>query len=72
MGVLIALAGLALFVAGAFAGVIGTVSLAIRREERNLTLTGEAPDIITRAGRHLNGARVRAPRPVADRETAPV
>lgn len=70
MGALIALAGLALFAAGAAVGIIGMVSVAIRREERNLTFTCEAPDLTTRAGRWLNGVHVRAPRPAPDRETA--
>jgi hypothetical protein len=70
MGALIALAGLALFAGGAFAGIIGMVSVAIRREERNFTFMCEAPDLTTRAGRWLNGVHVRAPRPAADQETA--
>jgi hypothetical protein len=32
------------FVAGAAAGIVVIVSLGIRREERDLTLTGRAPD----------------------------
>ena len=35
--------------------------VAIRREEANLTLTSEAADHVTRAGRWLNGVGVRAP-----------
>lgn len=56
----IALAALGLFVAG----VIGVVSVAIRREEKNLTLTSEATDRVTQAGGQLNGAYARAPRNV--------
>jgi hypothetical protein len=71
MAALIALAALALFAAGAFAGIIGVVSVAIYREEKNSTLTGEATDTVTRVGRWLNGAYVRALRhtAAADRAT---
>jgi hypothetical protein len=71
MAALIALAAIGLFAAGAFAGIIGVVSIAIRREERNFTLTSEATDTVTRAGRWLNGVYVRLPRRTAatDRET---
>jgi hypothetical protein len=69
---LIALAAIGLFAAGVFAGIIGVVSMAIRREERNLTLTSKATDNVTRVGRWLNGVHVRAPRRTAadDRESA--
>jgi hypothetical protein len=43
MAALIALAALGLFAAGATAGIIGVVSVAIRWEEKNLTLTSAAP-----------------------------
>jgi hypothetical protein len=73
MAALIAIAALGLFAAGAIAGIIAVVSLAVRREERNLTLTSAAPDNVTRAGRLLNGVYVRAPRhAAADREAAHV
>jgi len=74
MATLIALAAISLFLAGVIAGIIGVVSVAIRREERNLTLTSEALDNVTRAGRWLNGVHVRAPRrtAAADRQTARV
>jgi hypothetical protein len=72
MTILIALAGLGLFAAGVTAGIIGVVSVAIRREEKNLTLISEPPDHVTRAGRLLNGVYVRALRgtATADRERA--
>jgi NAD(P)-dependent dehydrogenase (short-subunit alcohol dehydrogenase family) len=74
MAAVIALAALGLFAAGACAGVIGVVSLAIRREERSLTLIGEATGHLTRAGRWLNGVYVRTPRRAAAamRQRAPV
>ena len=55
-------AAIALFAAGAYAVIICVVSLAIRREDKHLTLTGEAPGTVTRAGRLLTGVGVRAPR----------
>lgn len=70
MAAFIAFAALGLFAAGVVAGIIGVVSLAIRREERNITLTSEASDNVTRAGRWLNGLYVRVPRrTAADRQT---
>jgi len=74
MAALIALAAVCLSAAGALAGIIGVVAVAIRREERNLTLTSQAPDNVTRAGRWLTGLHVRAPRRTAsdDREKTPV
>src|SRR5262245_19304508 len=70
MAALIAIAAIGLFVAGVIAGIIGMVSVGIRLEERNFTLTSKAPDSVTRAGRWLNGVYVRAPRRSAapDRE----
>jgi hypothetical protein len=65
MATMIALAAISLFASGVIAGIIGLVSVAIRREERNLTLTSEATDHVTRAGRWLNGVYVRAPRRTA-------
>jgi protein-S-isoprenylcysteine O-methyltransferase Ste14 len=68
MTALIALAALSVFAAGTVAGVIGVVSVAIRREERNLTLTSGPTGYVTWAGRWLNGVYVRLPRrtPSAD------
>ena len=62
MASLIALAAIGLFAGGVIAGIVGVVSVAIRREEKNLTLTTEATDQVTRAGRWVNGVHVRAPR----------
>jgi len=61
MAVPIALAAISLFAAVVSAGLIGVVSVAIRKEDRNLTLTWQAPDNLTRVGRRLTGAH--APRP---------
>ena len=50
MATLTALAAIALFIAGAATGIIGVVCVAIRREDKNLTLTSQATDNVTRAG----------------------
>lgn len=65
MTTLIALAAAGFFAAVTTAATVGMVSAAIRREEKYHTLTVEAPDQLTRAGRWLNGVYVRTPRPVA-------
>ena len=62
MTLLIALAAITLFAAGAVAGIIGMVTMAIRKEEKNLTLLSEAPGRVTAAGRYVNGVYVRARR----------
>jgi hypothetical protein len=61
MAVLIAVTAIGVFAAGVVAGIIGVVCVAIRREETNLTLTSQATDHVTRAGRRLTGVGVRAP-----------
>jgi hypothetical protein len=58
MAVPIALAAISLFAAAVFAGLIGVVSVAIRKEDKNLTLTGQASGTLTRVGRRLTGAHV--------------
>jgi hypothetical protein len=63
MATSIALAAIGVFAAGVFAGVVAVVSVAIRREERNLSLTSGPTDAVTWAGRWLNGVYVRTPRP---------
>ena len=62
MAALIAFAAIGLFGAGVTTGILGVVTVAIRREEKNLTLTSAATDPVTRAGRWVNGVYVRAPR----------
>ncbi len=61
MATLTALAAVALLIVVVIAAAIGLMGVAIRREEKNLTLTREAPDQLTRAARWLNGAYARAP-----------
>ena len=74
MAALIALVASGLFASGAIAGIVGVVSVAIRREERKFTLTSQAPGNVTRAVRLLNGVYVRAPHRIAaaDRQTTSV
>ena len=60
MAALIAFAAIGLFGAGVTTGILGVVTVAISREEKNLTLTSEAAGKVTRAGRWLNGVGVRA------------
>lgn len=59
MATMIILAAIGLFAAGACAGIIGLVSVAICREEANLTLTSGPTGGVTRAGRWVNGVYVR-------------
>jgi hypothetical protein len=72
MAALIALAAIGVFAAGIVAGIIGVVSVAIRWEERNHTLTSGPTGYVTWAGQWLNGVYVRTPRrsPAADKTTA--
>ena len=68
MALLSALAAIRLFAAGAAAGIIGMTSAAIRREEKNHTLTRPATGPVIQAGRWVNGVGVRDLRtPRADR-----
>jgi hypothetical protein len=62
MTALIALLAICLFAAGLATGILAVTALAIRREERNLTLARAAPDPLSRTGRWLTGLHVRAPR----------
>jgi hypothetical protein len=59
MALLSALAAIGLFAAGAAAGIIGLTSAAIRREEKNFTLTRQATGPVIQAGRWVNGVGVR-------------
>jgi hypothetical protein len=59
MAALIALGAICLFTAGAVTGILGVVTVAIRQEDRNPTLTSQAPGTVTRAGRRLTGLHVR-------------
>ena len=48
-----------LVIAGAALGIIAVMSLGIRREERNLSLTRDATGRIARGTRRLNGVYTR-------------
>jgi hypothetical protein len=61
MAVPIALAAISLLAAAVSAGLIVVVSVAVRKEDRNLTLTGQATGNLTRMGRRLTGVHVLRP-----------
>jgi hypothetical protein len=46
---------IALFLGGVVTGAIVVVALAVRREDRQYSLIGEAPDRLSRGARRLNG-----------------
>jgi hypothetical protein len=60
MAIIVVIA-LMIFVTGAVAGVIALVSLGIRREERDFTLTRRAPGQLTQGTRRVTGLWVRQP-----------
>lgn len=74
MTALIALAAISLFTTGGITGIADVLSVAIHKEDTNLTLTREATGNVTRAGRWLTGVHVRAPRraDTTDQQPAPL
>jgi hypothetical protein len=67
------LAVIGLCAAGLFTGIVAVVSVAVRWEEKNHTLTGAATSKMIRMGRRVNGVYIRAPRDnAAVRETTHV
>jgi uncharacterized membrane protein len=60
MAIIVVIA-LMIFVTGAVAGVITLVSLGIRREERDFTLTRRASGQLTQGTRRVTGLWVRQP-----------
>lgn len=58
--------GLVIFFAGAAAGAILLVSWGIRREERNFSLTRQAPDLVSQGARQATGLWVRQRTDVSD------
>ncbi len=58
MAVPIALAAISLLAAAVSAALIGLVSVAIRKEDKNHTLTSQPTGTLTRAGRRLTGVHV--------------
>jgi hypothetical protein len=61
MAIAITTAVVALFGLGAVAGFVLVVSLGIRREERNRTMTLRTEDKIARGARVANGVHARRP-----------
>jgi hypothetical protein len=58
MTVPVALTAISLFATAVLAGLIGVVSVAIRKEGKNPTLAAKAPDNLTRVARWLTGLHV--------------
>jgi hypothetical protein len=58
MTVAVTLTAISLFVAAVLAGLIGAVSVAIRKENKNLILAAKAPDNLSRVVRRLTGLHV--------------
>ena len=61
MAIPIALAAISLLAATVSAGLVVVVSVAVRKEDRNLTLTSQATGNLTRIGRRLTGVHVVRP-----------
>jgi hypothetical protein len=59
MAIAIIIGVVAIFVAGATAGAVLLVSWGIRREERDFSLTRQAPDQVSQGARLLTGLYVR-------------
>jgi hypothetical protein len=59
----IALAAISLLAGAASAGLVVVVSVAVRKEDRYLTLTSQATGSLTRMGRRLTGVHVLRPAP---------
>lgn len=57
----ICMSAAALLIAGVALGVLAVVSLGIRREERDLSLTNDITDRAARGARRLNGLYTRRP-----------
>jgi hypothetical protein len=51
----LAIVMLAVFLGGVMLGIVGMVSVAVRREERRFSLFGEAPGAAARGARRLTG-----------------
>lgn len=57
----VCICAVALVIAGAVLGVVAVVSLGIRREERDLSLTSDITGRGARGARRLNGVSTRIP-----------
>lgn len=53
-GVVVAVT-IALFLGGVVVGVIAVVAVAVRREDRAYTLVADAPNLMSKSARRLNG-----------------
>jgi len=58
MTVAVTLTAISLFVAAVLAGLIGVMSVAIRKEDKSLALATKAPDNLSRVARWLTGLHV--------------
>jgi hypothetical protein len=56
------------FGTGIICGVIATIAMAVRREDRRYTLTGQPPDVAARGVRRLTGVGLRDINPPAPPE----
>jgi len=61
MASIVVIIALVIFAAGAAAGAILLVSLGIRREELDFSLTRQAPDRVSQGARRVTGLWVRQP-----------
>jgi hypothetical protein len=59
MAVVIIVTAIVIFIAGVAAGAVLLVSWGIRREERDFSLTRQAPDQVSQGARLLTGLYVR-------------
>lgn len=57
--VAVAIGMVLVFGVGVTLGVVAMLSMAIRREDTKKTLTGQAPGLLTRGARRLNGVGLR-------------
>lgn len=58
-GIVVAIVILVVFLGGGIIGLIAMVAVAVRREERLFSLSGDAPDAVTKGARRLTAAGCR-------------
>lgn len=58
-GIVVAIVILVVFLGGGVIGLIAMVAVAVRREERLFSLSGDAPDAVTKGTRRLTAAGSR-------------
>ena len=54
-GVVVAAVVITFFLGGVVIGVMAVVAISVRREDRARSVAGEAPDLMARSARRLNG-----------------